>query len=127
VNAKGFGLPGNSQRPSPGSLLARWLERTASHPDSFVCGVRVVSGVVDGESRRWRYRRSAVDPLVVDGVTVLYHGDRALRLRSLRFDDRGVDGAAARPGFVVGSALEQSSGARVLVACAAGRVEALGG
>jgi hypothetical protein len=65
-----------------------------------------------------------VDPFVVDGVTVRYHRDCLLRLR---FVDGVVDGPAARPGLVVRSAIEQTSGARVLVVCAAGAVELLSG
>lgn len=113
----GFGLPGNSTRAASGSLLATWF--APQHPDSFVCGVRVVAGQLTDEGGRWRYRRSAVDPLVVDGLVTLKHGRRAvLRLR-LADDEL----PAARPGFVTHAALEEVSGAQLLVTFPLGRLE----
>jgi len=74
-------VPANWFRPGPTSLLGRLLGRRARHPDEFDAAVRVVSGAVDGESVRWRYRRSAADPLVRDGVVTVVHGTVTLRLR----------------------------------------------
>jgi hypothetical protein len=122
----GFGLPGNSQRPSPGSLLARWLDRARAHPDSFVCGVRVVDGALAGEGSRWRYRRSAVDRLVVDGVIELNHGsDVVLRIRFDEDEVADVSDLRLRPGYVVRSGVEQTSAARVLITCDEGQVDLL--
>lgn len=108
------GIPGNSPVPASGSLLATWLERLTPHPDSFVCGVRVRDGALRGERARWRYRRSAVDRLVLGGVVTLYHGKVRLRVRFA-----GPVGDArplgVRPGYVVWAGTEQSSGAKILV------------
>jgi hypothetical protein len=69
-----------SWRPSPGSLIGRWFA-DRPHPDSFDCGVRVVSGVVAGERSRWSYRRSAVDPLSEHDVGVILHHGGKVTLR----------------------------------------------
>ena len=67
--------------PSPSSLFGGFLARRARHPDEFDCAVRVLAGSVPGESRRWRYRRSAVDPLMPEwDVVTLTHGNVVLRL-----------------------------------------------
>jgi hypothetical protein len=102
-------LPG--VQSSPNSLLGRWLERRRRHPGEIDCAIRVVSGTVEGESARWSYRRSAFDPLVVDGVRVFVHGTTRLRLRF--GDEVGVSGHGVRPRHVVLDAAEADTGAAV--------------
>ena len=118
---------GNSWRPASGSLLGRWLARGVRHPDAFVCGVRVLSGVVPGEGERWRYRRSAVDRLVSAGVITLNHGSQVvLRLRLDVAEDQLATPARTRPGHVVRSAVEQTTGARVAISADVGDIDRLG-
>jgi hypothetical protein len=109
-------FPFSAARPAPGSVLHRWLRHHAVHPDSFDCGVRVIDGHLVGEGRRWRYRRSAVDPLITDGVRTLNHGTK-VRLRLIldtdAFRDRTVGGT--RVGHAVLAAVESGSGARVQI------------
>ena len=108
-------VPKGWTRPSPSSWLGRLLERRARHPDEFDCALRVVSGHVDGESERWRYRRSAVDPLVrADGVVHLNHGTVA-RLQ-LRFTGPRLTRPGLRQYHVAWPATEVRTGARVEVA-----------
>jgi hypothetical protein len=110
------GIPSNSIRPAAGSLIDRLMNRAAGHPGSFVCGVRVVTGEVAGESRNWRYRSSAVDRLVSDGIVTLNHGtDVVLRLRIASGEVANTAELRLRTNWVVRSAQEQTSGAQVLV------------
>ncbi len=68
--------------PSSTSVLGHVLAKRARHPDEFDCAVRVVAGAVPGEATRWRYRRSAVDPLMLDwDIITVTHGSVVLRLR----------------------------------------------
>jgi hypothetical protein len=78
--------------------------------------VRVVAGRVDGESSRWRYRQSATDPLIVDGVVALSHGARAA-LRVAPEPDSIRSGAAlkGRGGHVVFDAVVGDVLARVQI------------
>ena len=106
----------NSYRPSEGS----WLDRifgSRSHPDSFVCGVRILEGNLTAESTRWKYKSSGVDGFIDDGVVTLHHGaGNDLRLRvdpEPRWDGRGPK---PRPGHRALTAVEIDSGARVLLA-----------
>lgn len=118
-------MPDGWRKSSPGSLLATLSARRARHPDEFACGVRVVEGTVPGESRRWSYRPSAVDPLVPDdGAVGLNHGSTT-RLR-LRFTGAGRRGSPpVRPHHVVWPATELGSGARVEVAADPGEADRL--
>lgn len=105
--------------PMSDTVLSRLLGRRAHHPDEFECAVRVVSGSIPGESAKWRYRRSAVDPFMpeVDVVTVT-HGDVVLRLR---FTGSGQPrNGNVRLHHRVWPAVELTSGARVEVAADAG-------
>jgi hypothetical protein len=98
---------------SEGSWLSRVLG-PKPHPDSFVCGMRVLEGTVVNEKQRWQYRRSGVDQLIQDGVVTLHHGTgRTVRLR---IDDGDWTGAAPRSGFVPVPAVDVDGGARVLLA-----------
>ena len=108
-------------RPASGTLLDRLLKRKQRHPDEFDCAVRVVEGAVPGESARWRYRRSAVDPLVEQvpmtrqPVITLYHGPE-VRLR-IRFTGEQRPGSATlRRYHVIWPGTELTTGARVEVA-----------
>lgn len=56
----------NASRAGVGSWLGRRREQQARKGSTFLCGVRVVSGSVAGESRHWRFRQSAADEYVVD-------------------------------------------------------------
>ena len=98
-------------RPSAGSWLDRWLNRHARHPETFLCGVRVVEGRLPGESAWWRHHRSAVDPLIAAGVVTLNHGPRVvLRLRP---DPASLRAGGPHPGSVTMDAVEQGSNAHV--------------
>jgi hypothetical protein len=108
-------FPQNWFNPEPGSVLAKLLDRFAPVPNSFECGVRVVSGALTGEGTRWRYRRSAVDPLVIDGVVELHRGHRSVLRLSVDRHSVAAGGTPGRPGFVVLAAVERSSGAMVQV------------
>ena len=107
------GFPSNAANPSPGSWLDAWLHRRSRHRDEFRCGVRVVDGQqLAGESSRWTYRRSAVDPLASDGWITLWHGTgRALHLAI--DPDAAAAGTDVRWRHVVLSAVERGSGARL--------------
>jgi hypothetical protein len=108
-------FPQNWFNPEPGSVLAKLLDRFAPVPNSFESGVRVLSGSVTGESTRWRFRQSAVDPLVIGGVVELRHGRRSvLRLSVDRHSIEASD-IPGRPGHVVLAAVERSSGATVQI------------
>lgn len=113
------GIPGANPTPPPGSLLARWQERAPR--ESFICGVRVLAGLVPGEGHRWRYRRSAVDPLAIDGVLRLQHGrDSALRIR---FDASAADAPGPLAGYRTRHAIVELSGALIQVSFPAGRLD----
>jgi hypothetical protein len=90
-------------KPGAGSLLGRFFARRQRHPDEFDCAVRVVAGTVDGETDQFRYRRSALDPLVLDDVHELTHGTVRLRLRGFG-EPRSVTGLRVRSDHVVWSA-----------------------
>jgi hypothetical protein len=109
-------FPSNAARSSPGSWLRTWLERQKRHPDAFDCGVRVQDGAVHGETARWRYRTSAVDQLVSQGIVTLHHGTRiTLRLRIGSEPFRHEQGPRPRRGHVVLAAVDAQSGARLQV------------
>ena len=111
-------------RPSAGSWLDRWLNRHVRHPETFLCGVRVVEGRLPGESARWRHRRSAVDPLLAGRVVTLYHGPR--RILRLVPDPDSVRAGGPHPGSVVVDAVERDSGARVQVSVDPGELVRFG-
>ena len=118
---------GNTGRPAAGSFLSNWLAKRSPHPDSFDCGIRVVSGVMDGGSARWRYQRSAVDRLILDGIVTVHHGTQ--QVLQLQIDATSVDlrgEAGARPGYAVLSATEQRTGAQVRVSVDPGHLERFG-
>jgi hypothetical protein len=120
-------LPSNARRPSPGSWLSNWLEKQQRHPDAFLCGIRVRHGTLPGVSGRWRFRVSAVDPLLADGVVTLHHGtDRTLRLHLDEDPFWPQDGAAPRPGHTVLIGTEVGSAARVLVSVPHGELVRFG-
>lgn len=115
------------ERLFPPGLVARWLRRETPHPDSFDCGVRVVRGAVPGLGSRWQYRRSAADPLILDGVVTLNHG--AGRGLHLRMEDGWAphqDRSGSRVGCVLLRAVEVSSGASVEIAVSRDEVERFG-
>jgi hypothetical protein len=108
-------------RPAPGSVLDRLLRSRQRHPGEFDCAVRVVEGEVPGESARWRYRRSAVDPLLgQDPVTLLpvvalNHGPDVRLL--IRFTgQQRPGGATLRRYHVIWPGVELTTGARIEVA-----------
>ena len=107
-----------SWRSSPGSLIGRWFA-DRPHPDSFDCGVRVVSGVVAGERSRWSYRRSAVDPLSEYEVGVtLHHGTKVtLRLALAEPPLLHADSPSAKLDYVVFRAVDSDTQADVEVSC----------
>ena len=106
----------NSFKPAEGS----WLDRifgSRPHPDSFVCGLRVLDGTVASESARWKYRSSAVDGLLGDGIVTLHHGTgNTLRLRMDSDPTWDGSGPGPRTGYRVMSASVAGSDARVLLA-----------
>jgi hypothetical protein len=108
-----------SWRPSPGSLIGRWFA-DRPHPDSFDCGVRVVSGVIAGERSRWTYRRSAVDPLSeYDVGVVLHHGTKVtLRLALAEPPLIPAAGTSAKLDYAVIRAVDADTRAGVEVSCA---------
>jgi hypothetical protein len=123
------GLPTNSGRPSPGSILHGWLAGRTQPGSTFDCGVRVLEGRIAKESGRWRHRASSADPLIVDGVVTLYHGTAAtlrLRLDASPRMDLGGAGAGVPSGHVVLSAQETVTGAHVLLSVAIGEVGRFG-
>ena len=107
-----------SWRPSPGSLIGRWFA-DRPHPDSFDCGVRVVSGLVAGERSRWSYRRSAVDPLSEYDVRVtLRHGTKVtLRLALAEPPLRQAASPSAKLDYAVIRAVDSDTHADVEVSC----------
>lgn len=111
-------MPAGWRTSSPGSWLARFIERNRRQDGEFDCAVRVLTGTVAGESGRWAYRRSAVDPLLEGDVLTLNHGvlpDRA-RLR-LRIDGEPYSaGPPVRPNHLVWRAIEADTGATVELA-----------
>jgi hypothetical protein len=112
--------------PAPGSLLHRWLAAHRQHPDSFDCGVRVIAGSVAGEGRRWRYRRSALDPLMTDGVRALNHGTKVRLYLMLAAGPFVVGAHATRPGHVLLSAAEVGSSAQLQLSVPVGELERFG-
>jgi hypothetical protein len=107
-----------SWRPSPGSLIGRWLA-DRPHRDSFDCGVRVLSGVLAGERSRWSYRRSAVDPLSeYDAGVILHHGTKViLRLALAEPPLRQAAGLSAKLDYAVIRAVDSDTQADVEVSC----------
>jgi hypothetical protein len=117
------GSLGNWVTPGEDTVLGRLMTRWQRHEREFECGVRVVSGELPGEHPRWRFRRSAADPLVVDGVVTVNHGaGNALRLRI----DAGSVAEGTRPGYVRFTAVEQTTNARVEVSVAPAELERFG-
>ena len=114
-----WSVPTSWATPSSTSLLGRFLARQARHPDEFDCAVRVVAGELPGEAGRWRYRRSAVDPLMpASDVVTLTHGRVVLRLR-FTGDTRPRSGSV-RSHHRIWPATELTTGALVEVAADAG-------
>jgi hypothetical protein len=107
-----------SWRPSPGSLIGRWFA-DRPHPDSFDCGVRVVSGVVAGERSRWSYRRSAVDALSeYDAGVILHHGTKVtLRLALSEPPLPRAASPSAKLNYAVIRAVDSDTQADVEVSC----------
>ena len=102
-------------------LLARRKARRTRHPSEFACAVRVIEGVVPGESSKWSYRRSAVDRLVVQDpdtlspIITLTHG-AGVRL-TIRFTGSESPGAPPiQPHHKVWEAIETTTGAHIEVA-----------
>ena len=88
--------------------------------------MRVIAGAVDGESSRWSYRRSAVDPYRDGDVVTLCHGvpPKQTRLRLRLAPDAFAADAGVRPQHVVWRAVAIDSGATVEVAAAPGAFDA---
>ncbi len=80
--------------------------------------------MLPGESGRWSYRRSAVDPLVHDDVVTLTHGTVALRLRFT--GESHPRSGAVRALHRVWPAAEVTTGASVEVAADAGEAVRFG-
>lgn len=101
---------------APGSLLERWQLNHVLHPDIFDCAVRVLSGQVEHEGKRWRTRRSAVDSPLAGATITLNHGPKAA-LRLVIEPDPFADGLVRRrvTGAVIFCAIEQASNAVVQV------------
>jgi hypothetical protein len=108
-----------SWRPSQDSLIGRWFA-DRPHPESFDCGVRVVSGIVTGERSRWTYRRSAVDPLSEYSVGVILHHGTKVTLRLALAEPPIVQAASpsAKLDYAVIRAVETDTQAGVEVCCA---------
>jgi hypothetical protein len=116
-------VPANWGKGSPTGWLQKRRARRARHPETFDCGVRVIDGALAGESDRWRYRISAADPLIAEGVVALNHGpDVTLRL----VVDPVPSGAGRRPGHLRLTAVERGSGARVELSVSADELERFG-
>jgi hypothetical protein len=109
--------------PAPGSLVERWRRKHAANPDIFECSVRVLQGRVEHEGRRWRRRRSAVDPLSLDGAIALNHGEQS-RLRLIIEPDPFADRLVRRRGTgdVVFCAIERETNALVQVSVRGGEL-----
>jgi len=73
-------LPLNARRAGAGSWLRRRLDERPRKGTTFLCGVRVLSGEIPGETQRWSFRRSAADEYVPAGVVTIQHGKTELRL-----------------------------------------------
>jgi hypothetical protein len=109
------------------SSVPKWLNREPHHPDSFQCGVRVVEGQIGGEGRRWKYRQSAVDRLIVDQVVTLTHGvGHVLRLRVAAEWAPHPDQAGLRVSYAVFRAVEQTSGAMLEITVSQDDLERFG-
>jgi hypothetical protein len=108
-----FALPGEGRFASPAQALARALRGNPSVSEAFNCGVRVVSGALEGEARYWRYRASFVEPQREDDVTVLHHGDQVLRLRLTS----GPRSHRLRPGYVRMTAQIVDSDVEIKMSC----------
>ena len=117
----------NAWRPSPGSWLANWSDRQRPHPDSFICGIRMLGDGRHGRAGRWQYRRSAVDQLTAGDVLRLYHGTKVtLRLRMDADPHWGGAGPRPRPGLAVLSGSVVDGGMRLLLAVPLGEVVRFG-
>jgi hypothetical protein len=108
-----------SWRPPQDSLIGRWFA-DQPHPESFDCGVRVVSGIVAGERSRWTYRRSAVDPLSEYDVGVILHHGTKVTLRLALAEPPIVQAASpsAKLDYAVIRAVDADTQAGVEVSCA---------
>jgi hypothetical protein len=116
------GFPSNAAKPPSGSWLDRWLQARRPHPQSFLCGVRVVDGAIAGERTRWRYRDSAIDPHG-EGRIVLNHGPDV----TLRLDEASLQpGVRTRPGDVVLLSVDVTTGATVQLSVPLGEAAAFG-
>jgi hypothetical protein len=100
-----------SFRPAEGTFGDRLFAKKARHPSMFDCWVRVRAGKLAGETRRWRYRWSAVDPVrSSDGGVILTNGQLALQLH---VDPNSFGGSGGRIGEFTFSTVEQASQAEV--------------
>jgi hypothetical protein len=106
--------------PGEDTVLGKWMKRGERQPDELECGIRVVDGEIPGESSRWSFRRSWVDPFPSDAVA-LSHGPTKLRLRL----DPEV-WASSRPGHVEHDAEELESGASVRISFPDGEQDRFG-
>ncbi|MCW2495348.1 hypothetical protein [Jatrophihabitans sp.] len=115
-----------SSGPASGSWLDNWLERRRRAPGVFDCGVRTIEGSVATEGRRWRYRPSSVDPLILDGVVTLQHGiGSTLHLRMAPAPP-GDPSPGIRQHHVVLAAVERDSGALLELSVDLGEVARFG-
>jgi hypothetical protein len=120
-------LSPKGRRSAPQSFLGKRAARRTPHPDSFDCGIRVITGSLDGESSRWRYRLSGADPLIVGDVVKLKHGTKVtlrLLIDKESRDDGG--GGLTKPGYTVLTAVEQGVGAQVQISIPPAELERFG-
>lgn len=117
-----------SRQVGPGSWLEKALARFKHQPGEFDCAVRVISGTVVGETERWKYRRSALDRLVVQDsaaampVLTLSHGPD-IRLRVV-FTGEHFDGRPpVRQFHAIWPAIVVDTQARIEIAADAGMAE----
>ena len=109
-----YAVPDRGRPAVPVEALARLLARRPGVSEAFDCGVRVVTGRVNGESWRWRYRSSYLVATRADGVSVLHHGrDVVLRFRP----DTAPTRHRLRPLYVRLDGIEVDSGARIRLSC----------
>jgi hypothetical protein len=108
-------------------MLGRWLAGREAHPESFVCGIRVVEGALTGEKASWQFRRSAADPLIAGGIVALNHGPKQLlRVRPDQPPFGPQPQNPDRPGHLIFTAVEQASRARLEVSVDPGELARFG-
>ena len=113
----------DSWRSAAGSWLSTRRDTAPLPGTTFLCGVRIVSGHLAGETRRWTFRQSAADELVTDGVVTIQHGTRS-RLR-LRLTSHEV-APGRRPHHAIVTASELDSAAVLEVSLPAGELVRFG-